>query len=130
VQPVKVTRFYTAEDGRSRFEDLEVPMQSARAGRRSDPVPSTGFLFRESDGTDDYLELHVAPRRQIILCLAGEVEIELGDGSKRLFGPGDAYLADDLTGEGHSHREISGPVKHAWVFLPEDFDLDAWRTGR
>jgi hypothetical protein len=55
------------------------------------------------------------------------VEIECGDGDKRRFGPGDVYLADDLTGEGHRHREISGPLCHAWVFLPADMDLDRWR---
>jgi hypothetical protein len=123
---MKITRMYTGEDSRTHFEDLDVPMQAARNGRRSDALEVTGMLFRESAGDDHYLELHPAPRRQLILCLSGEVEIECGDGDKRLFGPGDLYLADDLTGEGHVHREISGPVKHAWVFLPPEMDLSAW----
>ena len=40
----------------------------------------------------------------------------------------DVYFADDLTGEGHRHREIEGPLVHAWVFLPEDIDPAQWRV--
>jgi hypothetical protein len=125
---MKVTRMYTGEDGRSHFEELDVPMQAMRAGARSDALTVGGMLFRESAGDDHYLELHVAPRRQLILCMSGVVEIEMGDGTARRFGPGDVYFADDLTGEGHRHREISGPVRHAWVFIPDDFDAVAWRS--
>ena len=126
---MKVTRFYTGEDNRSHFEDLELPLAATpgRLGTRSDSFEVTGMLMRESDGDAHFIELHPAPRRQLIFCLAGEVEVELGDGEKRRFKAGDVYLADDLTGEGHRHREISGPVRHAWVFLPDDFDPAAWR---
>jgi len=123
---MRVTRFYTGDDGRSHFEDLEIPLTEQR-GRRSDAIEVTGLLFRESDADAHFLELHPAPRRQLILCMSGVVEIELGDGEKRRFGPGDVYFADDLTGEGHRHREISGPVKHAWVFLPDGFEAAEWR---
>jgi hypothetical protein len=123
----KVTRFYTGPDNKTHFEDLEIPTpEQVRGGTRSEPFEVTGMLMRESNGDAHFLEMHPAPRRQLILCLAGEVEIETTLGEKRLFGPGDIYLADDLTGEGHTHREISGPVKHAWVFLPPEMDLKAW----
>jgi hypothetical protein len=124
---LKITRFFTGEDGRTHFEDLDIPTLPARGrGLRSDPFEVTGMLLRESNADAHFLELHPAPRRQLILCLSGTVEIEAGDGTRRRFGPGDIYLADDLTGEGHSHREIEGPIKHAWVFLPPEFDLSAW----
>jgi hypothetical protein len=123
---MKVTRFYTGEDGRSHFEDLDIPLAESR-GMRSDPIDVNGLMFRLSQGDSHFLDLHPAPRRQLILCMTGVVEIELGDGEKRQFGPGDVYFADDLTGEGHRHREISGPLTHAWVFLPEDFDASQWR---
>jgi len=123
---MKVTRFYTGEDGRSHFEELDIPLAESR-GMRSDPIDVTGLMFRLSQGDSHFLDLHPAPRRQLILCMTGVVEIELGDGEKRQFGPGDVYFADDLTGEGHRHREISGPLSHAWVFLPEDFDAAQWR---
>jgi len=124
---VKVTRFYSGPDERTHFEDLDIPTAPGRgAGARSEPFEVTGMLVRESEGDAHFLELHPAPRRQLILCLSGVVEIEAGDGTKRRFGPGDIYLADDLSGEGHRHREIEGPVRHAWVFLPPEMDLGAW----
>ena len=126
---MKVTRFYTGDDNRSHFEDLDVPMSNLTRGFRSDVIDVTGLMFRASEGDSHFLELHPAPRRQFILCMAGVVEIELGNGEKRRFGPGDVYLADDLTGEGHIHREIEGPLLHAWVHLPAEFDLDAWRKA-
>jgi hypothetical protein len=124
---LKVTRFYTGADDRTHFEDLDIPTAAGRGpGERSEPFDVTGMLVRESNGDAHFLELHPAPRRQLILCLAGIVEIETSDGTRRRFGPGDIYLADDLTGEGHRHREIEGPLKHAWVFLPPDFDPTSW----
>jgi hypothetical protein len=120
---------YTGADNRTHFEDLEVPALPAARGSRSAVIGSTGMLFRESDGTAHFLDLHPAPRRQLILCLEGIVEIECGDGTARRFGPGDIYFADDLTGEGHRHREISGPLRHAWLFMPDDLDVSAWRKA-
>ena len=124
---MKVTRFYTGDDNRTHFEELDIPLTETR-GMRSDPIDVHGLLFRLSRGDSHHLDLHPAPRRQLILCMTGIVEIELGDGEKRQFGPGDVYFADDLTGEGHRHREIEGPLTHAWVFLPEDFDPAQWRA--
>lgn len=126
---MKVTRFYTGDDNRSHFQDLDIPTpELVRNSHRSEPFPTTGMLIRESAGDASFLDLHPAPRRQFILCLTGTVEIELGNGEKRRFGPGDIYLADDLTGEGHIHREIEGPLRHAWVFLPDDFDVGVWES--
>jgi hypothetical protein len=34
------------------------------------------------------------------------MEIGIGDGTKRRFGPGDVVLADDLTGRGHTTRSL------------------------
>jgi hypothetical protein len=120
---VKCTRFYTGPDNRSHFEDLDIPVDERG---RSAFFGTTTTMVRQSDGTQHFLELHPAPRRQLIFCLAGVVEIETGDGTKRRFGPGDIYMADDLSGEGHSHREIEGPLVHVWVGLPDDFDVKPW----
>ncbi len=120
---MKVTRFYTGPNDRTHFEELDIPVDERG---RSEFFATTTTMVRESDGTQHFLELHPAPRRQLIFCLAGIVEIEAGDGTKRRFGPGDIYMADDLTGEGHSHREIEGPLVHVWVGLPDEFDVEKW----
>ena len=47
-----------------------------------------------------------------------KVEIECGDGSTRILGPGDALLADDTTGQGHISRDLEGPRRSVWIGLP------------
>jgi hypothetical protein len=47
---------------------------------------------------------HVGPRRQVIATIAGEGELETGDGQKLTVKPGVLTLIDDLTGKGHLTR--------------------------
>ena len=49
-----------------------------------------------------FIDWHPAPRRQYVILLSGQLEIGLGDGTKRVFGAGDVLLADDLPGRGHT----------------------------
>ena len=37
------------------------------------------------------------------------MEVVIGDGRTRRFGPGDAVLFEDLTGQGHTSRSVGGP---------------------
>jgi hypothetical protein len=127
---MKVTRIYTGDDGRSHFEELAIPMsESPAAGLMSGVVPTDGIFFREpaGDGPSDFLDFHVAPRRQFVIHMAGRVEIETGSGEKRQFGIGDILLADDTTGQGHISRGIEGPRRQIFVALAESVDLDRWR---
>ena len=57
---------------------------------------AAGIRFRRAAifTVHDYL----APRRQYLIHLEGQVEIGLGDGLKHLFNVGDVGLAEDLTG--------------------------------
>jgi len=124
---MRIHNLYEDEQGESHWRDIEVEWtQTTATGRLASLIPVSGLIFRETRADYD-LDWHPAPRRQFILCMAGVVEIELGNGEKRRFGPGDVYLADDLTGEGHIHREIEGPLIHAWVHLPPELDLSPWR---
>ncbi|MEC7748489.1 MAG: hypothetical protein VX572_06030, partial [Chloroflexota bacterium] len=51
-----------------------------------------------------------APRRQYVICISGGIEIGLGDGSTHVFGPGDARLVEDTTGQGHTTKTVGdGP---------------------
>ena len=52
------------------------------------------------------LSWHCAPRRQYSITLSGNAEVEVGDGSVARLGPGDALLAEDLTGQGHVLRVV------------------------
>ncbi|MGH7795502.1 MAG: hypothetical protein ACREQ2_11485 [Candidatus Binatia bacterium] len=69
----------------------------------TDSRPATMTVFRcVPPGT--VLDLHPAPRRQYLVTMPGSWEIEASNGVKRVFKAGDARLADDTIGEGHSSR--------------------------
>ena len=124
---MKAARIYTGADGRSHFEDLDIPLKPSSYGTLSDLVPSSGVIFRETP-LGGALDFHVAPRRQFVITLAGLVEVECGDGTKRRFGAGDIMLADDTTGQGHITREIQGPRRSLFIPLPERFDTRPWKV--
>ena len=124
---MKAARIYTGADGRSHFEDLDIPLKPSGYGSLSDLVPSSGVIFRETP-LGGALDFHVAPRRQFVITLAGLVEVECGDGTKRRFGPGDIMLADDTTGQGHITREVQGPRRSLFIPLPESFDTRSWKV--
>lgn len=114
---MKIVRIYTGADGESHFEDTSVQFtETSHFGRISKMVPARGVLFREVDGNYD-LDFHNAPRRQYVVNLTGRVEIEVGDGTKRILGPGDILLAEDTTGRGHISRNVGGEPRQC-LFIP------------
>lgn len=116
---VKVTRLYTGPDGESHFEDMELALTDSGAiGRLSALVPATGVIFRETGSDYDY-DWHTAPQRQFVVMLEGEVEIEIGDGTRRRFGPGDILLAEDTTGRGHRSRTVDNQPRRS-LFITLD----------
>jgi hypothetical protein len=117
-QTMKIVRVYTGADNKSHFEDTEVPLKSGgKAGSLSDLVKATGVIFRETGG-DYNFDFHNAPRRQYVVNLEGEVEIEVGDGTKRILRTGDILLAEDTTGQGHISRAVGGkPRKSLFITL-------------
>ncbi len=115
---MKVIRIYTGSDNQSHFEDVLVPMKDAgKIGFISEITQAAGVIFRETGGDYNY-DFHTAPRRQYVVNLEGEVEIEVGDGSKRILRVGDILLAEDTTGQGHISRAVAGkPRKSLFITL-------------
>jgi hypothetical protein len=115
---MKITRIYSGADGESHFEDVEVPLiDRGGIGHISQLEGATGVVFRETDGDYDY-DFHNAPRRQYVINLDAAVEIEVGDGTKRVLGPGEILLAEDTTGRGHISRSVDGrPRRSIFVTL-------------
>ena len=106
--PVKVTRIYTGPDGTTKVEELELPLKPRDAGSQvSASMATTSLQFRRT--TPAYsLDWHPAPRRQLVVTLAGESEIEIEGGRTLRFGPGHILLAEDTTGQGHKSRAVPG----------------------
>ena len=65
---MKVVRVYTGGDGKFHFEDIEVEFSNVdETGKKSDPQPATGIVFRETGGeyniTQGVGEVHCAGGR-------------------------------------------------------------------
>lgn len=117
---MQIVRIYSGDDGRSHFEDVTVELveRGSLGGTISSLWRGSGVLFREVGG-DYSLDFHNAPRRQLVVNLSGWVEIEVGDGTSRRFGPGSVLLAEDTTGQGHISRAIDGQPRTC-LFVPLD----------
>ncbi len=117
---MKLTRIYSGEDGDSHFMDVDVPLSEVGGaiGAISDLERATGVVFRETRSDYDY-DFHNAPRRHYVINLDASVEIEVGDGSKCVLGPGEILLAEDTTGRGHRSRAVDGKPRRS-VFITLD----------
>jgi hypothetical protein len=103
---VRITRIYTGADAVTHFEDFEIPLADAGTiGRLSQVFEAKGVQFRENDPDYDY-DWHPAPRRQFVVLLDGEIEIEVGDGEIRRFAGGEVLLLEDTEGKGHRTRNV------------------------
>jgi hypothetical protein len=94
-------RLYTGPDGKSRVESIDL-------GKTPDwtkGLGATQITFREWP-VGQFIDWHPAPRRQFVIILSGQLEIGLGDGTKHVFGAGDARLVEDTTGQGHTTRVL------------------------
>ena len=115
--PIVVTRIYTGDDGKTHAENYEVPLNSPRgATEMADPIAVANVQFRRTS-SDYFIDWHTAPRKQFVITLAGESEVEIGDGSKIRLSPGHILLAEDTTGQGHISRAI-GSEDRISLFLP------------
>ena len=104
---MRFIRLYTGEDGQSHLEEMDAP--TAPVGQ-APFEPATGVSFRRS-GPGHVMDWHNAPRRQYVITLAGQAEIELGDGTVMRVSPGDVLLAEDLTGKGHITRVVGDEAR-------------------
>lgn len=107
---MQFVRMYTGPDGESHFEELDVGLSPSQESQRTDMKRAEGIQFLyQPPGFK--LDMHPAPRRQYVITLQGETQIILGDGTSRIFGPGDVLLAEDLTGQGHITRTVGDATR-------------------
>ncbi len=110
-------RIYADAAGETHFEDLDVALRPSPGGSElSGFYPATGVIFRRSP-VGQYLDWHPAPRRQFVVTLSGEAEVEASDGEIRRIGPGTVMLAEDTTGKGHITRGV-GASERLSLFIP------------
>ena len=96
---MSIFRMYTGTDGQSHLEEQTLSAHPILAEARS----AVHIQFQEiAAGT--FVDWHPAPRRQYVIVLAGQLELGFKDGTTRRLNPGDAMLAEDTTGSGHTTR--------------------------
>jgi hypothetical protein len=121
-----VTRIFSLADGKASIEQREVPMEPDASGRAtSADLPALRLFFRETPPAHVHGK-HRAPQRQFIFVTCGTGEIELDDGSRHRFVPGDVLFAEDTTGAGHVTRTLEGTRGFAHVPVPPEFDITRW----
>lgn len=113
---IKITRVYSDDNGESHFEDIELPLNdNGEIGFLSDKIPVKEIIFRKVKPDYDY-DFHIAPQKQYILLMDGEIEIETSLGEKRIFKGGDILLLEDTQGKGHKTRNLQN-IERKSVFI-------------
>ncbi len=78
-------KLYSGDDGQSHIETIDLDQTPDWKSAQD----ATTISFGEAPA-GRFSDWHTAPRRQFVIILSGQLEIGLGDGSKHVFGPGDA----------------------------------------
>lgn len=108
---MKVTRLYTGNDGESHFEDIDYPLtEKEPADWRSESIAAKEIFFREAGSGYD-VDFHNSPEKSLVINLEGYVDITVGDGTRRQFGPGSILLCEDTTGRGHISRAVNNQTR-------------------
>jgi hypothetical protein len=118
----RFTRIVTDAAGGTTFRDDEFLLDASQgaAGMFTGTVPgASAVVYVRHDTWDNFAHPtpRPAPRQQWVVVLRGAVEVEVTDGSRRTFGPGDLLRAEDTEGTGHVTKPIGDPPVEAF-FLP------------
>ena len=108
-----IFRIYTGSDGQSHLEEQTLAAHPILTEERQ----TVHIQFREL-AAGAFMDWHPAPRRQYEIVLTGQLELGFKDGTLKRLNPGDATLAEDTTGPGHTTRVVgNGPAVTAVVPL-------------
>ena len=108
---MKYCRVYSDPSGESHMENVEIELKPVDFAPPAPPLNLSAFIpadrcvfsFAPAGWSGDW---HPSPRKQILLILTGQIEVEVSDGESRLFGPGSILLSEDTAGKGHRSRVL------------------------
>jgi len=103
---MRLVRMFAGKDGQSHFEEVSLPSKADAVGETATLLKASGPVVMRHVSPGPDAGWHTAPRRQYVLVLAGEMEVEVSDGEVRRFRPGDLLMTEDLTGVGHITRTV------------------------
>jgi hypothetical protein len=120
--PVTLTRIFAGSDGLTHVEQVDLKFSPAVQGHEgaeqsTQEKAASAFLIRLTPGY--FADWHHADHRRFVLPLLGRAELEIANGEKVITEPHRLYLAEDLTGKGHTLRVIGDTE---WIALFVDLD--------
>jgi quercetin dioxygenase-like cupin family protein len=99
-KPVMITHLFTGPDNQTHAEEVELKFMPGKPAEVSKMMQvSSAELHRTAGGSVD--DWHRAPRRQYVITLSGQGEVEVAGGKKISMGPGHIDFVEDTTGKGH-----------------------------
>jgi hypothetical protein len=127
---MKIIRFIPTPDGGSRFVEVDIPIDNESSDDFGNTTHRSAILPAQSTMVSEmpeglYQDWHPASRRQLLIVLAGTLEVETSDGKKHRCSSGEVFLADDVGSRGHRTRTIGGPARVLFVHLPPEADIGA-----
>ena len=81
-------------------------------GCLSKRIPVSAIYLRWTPHDYDFPP-HCAPRKQIIVCLNSQTQIQTSTKKEKIFGPGSCLLVNDLRGKVTTHPRPVAPSRHA-----------------
>ena len=107
----KYVEIYGSEDRETHFEDVEIEMEYKNYAPPSPLIavsPRTSAIATVTIGfaAGWFGDFHAAPKHQWMTLIAGNMEVCVTDGEKRIFKTGDVILQMDATSKGHSTRIV------------------------
>ena len=114
--PVMATRLYTGTDGQSHIDQVPIMLHGTPAEESAALKMTDAYLVRGAPGM--FESWHNADRKRYIVVISGEAEVTIASGEMARIVPGKIYLAEDLTGKGHTFRVVGN---QEWVALFVNF---------
>jgi len=110
-KPVSYARVYTDAESASHFAEDTLSFQLVDYAPPAPPISVSQVFGAEnvsfiSSPLGWHGDWHPAPRRQFVLVLVGELEVEVSDGEVRRFPAGSHCLVEDTVGTGHASRVV------------------------
>ena len=106
-EKIIITSIINDGHGASEFGTKEIELEGDSMRRLSKQQSATNFRLRTSD-TAYSSDWHVAGDPTLLVILKGAVEIELRNGSTKIFQTGDIFIAEDFLLNKNKFCEIHG----------------------
>ena len=114
--PMMATRLYTGADGQSHLDQVPIPFHGGPAEESAAVRMSDAYVVRAAPGM--FENWHHADKKRYIVVVSGEAEVTTTGGEKARIVPGRLYIAEDLTGKGHTFRVLGN---REWVAIFVNF---------